>query len=262
MRVIVTRPQPQADAWVSGFRAAGLDAVALPLITLDGPPDPQALQAAWQQAAPCHALMFVSAHAVAQFFAWRPEGAPVPPTARWRCWATGPGTVAALHHVGIPAETIDAPHPGAAQFDSEALWQRVQAGLHPGQRVLIVRGDTKGGSGDAALGVGRDWLAGRLAERGVQVAWVVAYVRRAPPLRAEALALLQQSATDGSVWLFSSSEAVRNLHALAAAQSWQRARAVATHARIAQAARAAGFAQVHTARPTLTELIASIESLA
>ena len=80
--------------------------------------------------------------------------------------------------------------------------------------------------------------------------------------RPYALALLQASATDGSVWLFSSSEAVTNLCALAGGQSWSQARAVATHPRIALAARAAGFARVCEARPAMAELVASIESLA
>jgi uroporphyrinogen-III synthase len=64
------------------------------------------------------------------------------------------------------------------------------------------------------------------------------------------------------VWLFSSSEAVAHLRSLAPGQSWSRACALATHPRIAQAARAAGFGVVCESRPTMAELIASIESLA
>ena len=45
------------------------------------------------------------------------------------------------------------------------------------------------------------------------------------------------------------------------AQDWGRARAVATHPRIAQAARQAGFAVVCESRPTLDEVVASIESV-
>jgi uroporphyrinogen-III synthase len=64
------------------------------------------------------------------------------------------------------------------------------------------------------------------------------------------------------VWLFSSSEAVANLRALLPDQSWQQARAVATHPRIAQAARDAGFAVVCESRPALADVVASIESFA
>jgi uroporphyrinogen-III synthase len=44
--------------------------------------------------------------------------------------------------------------------------------------------------------------------------------------------------------------------------SWHQARCVATHPRIAEAARAAGFAVVCESRPAMADLIASIESLA
>jgi uroporphyrinogen-III synthase len=141
--------------------------------------------------------------------------------------------------------------------------------VQPGWRVLIVRGNTEGhGDGadaedsGSAKGLGRDWLAARLQERGAAVEFLVAYARRAPTLGAGALALVQAAAADGSIWLFSSSEAVSNLAALAADQSWSRARAVATHARIAQAARTAGFGLVCESRPAMADLLASIESLA
>jgi uroporphyrinogen-III synthase len=90
----------------------------------------------------------------------------------------------------------------------------------------------------------------------------VAYQRRLPTLSANALALMQVAAGDGSVWLFSSSEAVGNLRTLCPGQTWRAAVALATHPRIAQAARDAGFGRVYNARPALADLLASIESLA
>ena len=44
-------------------------------------------------------------------------------------------------------------------------------------------------------------------------------------------------------------------------QRWQLARALATHSRIALAARQAGFGLVLESRPVLPELLLSIESL-
>ena len=264
MRVIVTRPGPQAGKWVKALRAAGLDALALPLIEIAGPPDPQAVLAIWQRIDSFDALMFVSANAVEQFFALRPADV-VTATLQPRFFVTGPGSVAALLQAGVARSRIDAPDEAAAQFDSEALWAVVQTQVQRGWRVLIVRGNTDADAADeaqAGKGVGRDWFAARLGEQGAAVEFLVAYARRAPVLSANALALVQASAVDGSVWLFSSSEAVTNLCAMAAGQSWQRARAVATHPRIALAARAAGFAQVCEARPAMAELVASIESLA
>ena len=262
MRVIVTRPGPRAGKWVNALRAAGMDALALPLIEISPAPDPQAVVDCWLALSGLDALMFVSANAVEQFFSLRPSpmdfGAIRP-----RFFVTGPGSVAALLKAGVPRERIDAPDEAAVQFDSEALWRVVQKQVQSGWRVLIVRGNTDAAEeAGPARGVGREWFAERLQERGAQAEFVVAYERRAPVLSANALALVQVAAADGSVWLFSSSEAVTNLCSMAEGQSWSRARAVATHPRIAQAARAAGFAVVHASRPALADLVASIESLA
>lgn len=264
MYVIVTRPGPQAGPWVKALRAAGLDALALPLIEIAGSPDPSAVVRAWGALPTFDAVMFVSANAVAQFFALKPAGMDVD-AGQPRYFVTGPGSVAALLQVGVPRSQIDAPDEAAAQFDSEALWRVVQPLVQSGWRVLIVRGNSEAdGSEDAdpAKGVGREWFAARLQERGAVAEFVVSYARQAPVLGAQALALVQEAAADGSVWLFSSSEAVTNLCAVAAGQSWSQARAVATHPRIAQAARAAGFAVVRESRPAMADLLASIESLA
>jgi uroporphyrinogen-III synthase len=267
MRVIVTRPASQAGKWVTALRAAGLEALSLPLIEIAGPPEPQAVLAAWQRLECFNALMFVSANAVQQFFALRPEGLAGPGgPAVPRCFVTGPGSKAALLQAGVAPESIDAPDQAAAQFDSEALWQVVQPQVQPGWRVLIVRGNNgdseNGDEAAASHGVGRDWFAARLTERGAAVEFVVAYARRAPQLQANAQALLQVAAGDGTVWLFSSSEAVTNLCNMASGQSWRRARALTTHPRIAEAARRAGFGVVCESRPAVADLVASIESLA
>jgi uroporphyrinogen-III synthase len=264
MRVLVTRPGSQAGQWVKALRAAGLEALALPLIEIGGPPDPGAVVAAWQRMRTFDALMFVSANAVEQFFALQPTQS-LTSELQSRFFVTGPGSVAALRKAGVVRSCIDAPDEAAAQFDSEALWAVVQGQVQRGWRVLIVRGNTDGDAAEgagASQGVGRDWFAARLTEQGAEVEFLVAYERRAPVLSANAQALVQVAAADGSVWLFSSSEAVSNLCTMAAGQSWHRARAVATHPRIAQAARAAGFSQVCEARPEMAALVASIESLA
>jgi len=272
MQVVVTRPAQQAGKWVSALRAAGLQVLSLPLIEIAPAPDPAPLHAAWADLAQWHSLMFVSANAVAHFFALRPsEGAQWP--RQTRCWATGPGTVSALQHAGVPPHLIDAPDPQGAQFDSEALWAVVQGQLGPHSRALVVRGSSPeegaeeparpgGKDGPPDPGQGRDWLAGQLRASGVAVTLVVAYCRRAPRLDAAALAQLQRAASDGSVWLFSSSEAVHHLLAVAPGQHWAQARALATHPRIALAAQAAGFGVVATSRPAMVDLLASIESMA
>ena len=80
---------------------------------------------------------------------------------------------------------------------------------------------------------------------------VEAYRRTVPvPSVAEA-ALLAAAEADprAFAWHFSSSEAVRNLVQLAPAARWRASIAFATHPRIAEAARAAGFTDVRTLAP-------------
>jgi uroporphyrinogen-III synthase len=166
----------------------------------------------------------------------------------------------------VAAQHIDTPPEQAGQFDSEALWQQVHTQVHPGDKVLIVRGNSLAADGslsaDNDAGVGRDWLAQRLLAVGAQVDFVVAYQRGAPIWTAAQREVAVAGATDGTVWLFSSAEALGHLQSLLPSQDWSAARAVATHPRIAAAARATGFGVVLLARPVFADVLASIESLA
>lgn len=259
MRVIVTRPQREAERWVHQLRQCGLDALALPLMAIAPAPDVQPLHEAWRRLGNFAALMFVSGNAVEHFFEQKVPEAHTGwsrPAIKTRAWAAGPATREALVCAGVDPGLIDAPASDAAQFDSEALWQQVAGQVVPGGRVLIVRGGDRTGQS-----AGRDWLSGQLVAAGVQVETVLAYVRRAPVFGAEQLAQAQQAATDGSVWLFSNSEAIANLVRLLPGQSWTEARAMATHPRIAQAARRAGFGVVCESRPDLDAVVAALESI-
>jgi uroporphyrinogen-III synthase len=259
VRVLVTRPADQAPAWVEGLNLRGFAAEALPLLAIAPAADHAALSAMRERLGTFAAVMFVSAAAVQQFF----EKNDANPSVKWsddalntRAWATGPGTVRALLAVGWPASRIDAPSSDAAQFDSEALWARVQPAVTEGTRVLIVRG------GDAhGRAQGRDWLATQLAAAGAQVQTLVAYRRSPAELDAAGRARASRAASDGSVWLFSSSEAIASLLQQLPLQGWQAARAVCTHARIAEAAQRAGFGVVRASRPELDAVAASIESV-
>jgi uroporphyrinogen-III synthase len=199
--------------------------------------------------AACAFVMFVSANAVDRFFAARPPGIDWP--AATRAGSTGPGTTAALLAAGVPRDAIDAP--AGPAFDSDALWAQALAPRAWAQRrVLIVRGAD-----------GRDWLAERLRAAGAQVAFVAAYERRCPRLDAAAAALLADARARprDHLWLFSSSEAVANLGALAAGADWRAARALASHPRIEAAARALGFSDVRPAPVQPQALAAEVRSL-
>lgn len=267
MRVLVTRVQPQAQAWVDQFVAQGCDALALPLIEVRALADNAGVEAVWQRLPSYNATMFVSRHAVDFFYK---ENRPLAhdlyahSDIKTRAWSTGPGTAHALVEAGVPTHLIDTPSEQAGQFDSEALWQLVHTQVQPGDAVLIVRGDSAAADGVSLVGnagVGRDWLAQRLTDTGVKVEFVVAYQRGAPIWNADQLALAAKAARDGSVWLFSSAEALVHLQALLPNHDWSRARAVATHPRIAAAVHAVGFGEVVQVRPVFAEVLASIESL-
>lgn len=268
-RAIVTRPARDAAQWVADLQARGVPAVALPLIAI-GPATQPALQAALQQAranvAAWRALMFVSGNAVHYFFESK-QALALDTQARvaikTRAWAPGPGTRQALLEAGWSAAAIDSPAADAPQFDSESLWQQVQAQVRHGDRVLVVRGTASGTAAEPGTigGRGRDWLAQQIEQSGGQVDFVAVYERGAPHFTAAQQSLARAAATDGSLWLLSSSEAVAHLAAAVPQQHWTEAHALCTHPRIAEAARGLGFGSVTECRPALEDVVASIESL-
>lgn len=254
-RVLVTRPPAQARAWVEALRARGVDAAALPLIDTAAAADPAPVDAAWSELARWAALVFVSPNAVTQFFARRPAGAAWPD--QLIAAAPGPGTAAELRTHGIRPRSLIEPAAGAARFDSETLWEQMQRHDWRGRRVLIVRGES-----------GRDWLAGRLAAAGATVDLLAAYRRGPAALDAarRALALAALAYPARHLWFFSSSESVQQLTASelldapALCAALRRSVALATHPRIAQTARAAGFGRVLEARPELNDVVRCIQS--
>lgn len=227
------------------------------------------------------ACMWVSANAVDYFFAnpGASSSAVLAPAQPCRHWVTGPGTRSALLRCKVDAGAIDSPAAHGGQWDSPALWRVVAPQVQPGVHVLLVRGAQAAGDlvGHAAellptalpalQGAGSDWLAQQLRQAGAQVEELVVYERGLPvwdaATCAQAQALAQPAAGEAApLWLLSSAQAVVHLRALLPGQNWQQAHALATHPRIAQAAHNAGFARVHTVRPALAEVLASIECLA
>ncbi len=281
-KVLVTRPAQDAGQWVQQLRQDGFAAEALPLIEIAPVSSPQQLEAlsyAWQALDGYTACMFVSGNAVEQFFAQKEAIAQyrraqaaikkaaitswdiVPPALR--LMAPGPGTAQALLAAGVPAEQIDVPFADAAQFDSEALWQVVGDRDWQGSRVLLVRGLSQGAQGENAAAPGRDWIINQLKTAGADVDIVSVYQRRSPVFNDAQASRAKTAGVDGSVWLFSSSEAVANLLTMPglAACDWHQARAVVTHPRIAATVKAAGWGVVVESRPALTEIVDTLRSI-
>ena len=148
----------------------------------------------------------------------------------------------------FPTAEIEAVEPkNFKPSDYPMLWVGAEA-----EQVLLVRGHTA--QGDGALG--RNWLAEQLELSGAAVGSVEVYERRAPQFSYEQRQRMRQASQDGSLWLFSSSQAISHLPA---DLDWRAARALATHPRIAQAARVAGFVEVIQSRPALPEVLVSIK---
>ena len=281
LRVIVTRPEEEARDWVQQLARAGFAAEALPLIAIRAaaqPDDVAALEKARSELTRYAACLFVSGNAVRYFFkTFRPfdqtgraqaainsiaTAGPLPVSLR--LLAPGPGTAAALRDAGVPAAQIDTPARDAEQFDSEALWQQIGSRDWAGKRVLIVRGRAGTFGPDVNENEpptpGRDWIARQWQTAGAQVDFLCVYERVRPELTAAQRARAQAACADGSVWLFSSSEAVANL-AASTAFDFGRSLAIATHPRIAKAATVAGWGGVKQSRPALAELIACLRSM-
>ncbi len=249
LRVIVTRPLAQARPWVDALLAAGIDAIALPLIEIVAVDDLQPLRAAWQQLHNNALVMFVSANAVLHFFAAKPAGTIWP--AGLAAGSTGPGTSTALLDADVPQ--VDIVQPATAEpLDSESLWAELRRRDWHRRRALIVRGEG-----------GRDWLADQLRGAGAEVDFLAAYRRRAPrlDLAAQAIVAAAQARPQTHCWLFSSAEAVGHLHKLTSGTDWSTSNAVASHPRIADAARAAGFARVQVVDGRFDNVLAALASL-
>jgi uroporphyrinogen-III synthase len=250
MKLLVTRPAAQAAEWVGWLRERGVEAQALPLIGIFAPPDAAPVREAWSTLASRRLVVFVSPNAAEQFFALRPAGIAWPQATL--AGSPGPGTSRVLRTLGVPAGCIVEPGEDAAQFDSESLWRQLAARDWHAARVLIVRGES-----------GRDWLADTLREHGATVDFVTAYQRGAPSPDAAERGLLREAVAhpQAHAWLFSSSESITHLEALVQHGDWQAAQALATHPRIAQRAREAGFGQVHECRPSVEAVVACLQSI-
>jgi uroporphyrinogen-III synthase len=250
LSLLVTRPQPQADAWVARLRAHGLEAQALPLLAIEAVVDLSELHAAWHELPRYSLAMFVSPNAVSHFFAARPaEIAARGWPAATRAGATGPGTLTALHMAGVPPEQCVAPPAEATQFDSAALWAQLRGENWVGREVLVLRGNG-----------GRDEFAALLRGAGAAVHFTQAYERGTPRFdagqQAQLVAAIAHPASH--LWWLSSTEAIDGLARLAAGADWSASQALASHPRIASRARERGFGRVFEAPPTFEAVRAAL----
>lgn len=274
--VVVTRPAGQSRQLTEALQAAGLDVLSFPLLAIGPAADDAPLRAALARLDIFALVVFVSPNAITYALDALAgvQGASV---AQWPAQVpvavVGPASVAALAERGItpPACRVIAPAGAAAngqgaddaapeaealRFDSEALWARLDPAALAGKPVLIIRGNG-----------GRDWLGDRLREAGAQVEAIEAYQRTLPEPSAMQWQAVRDNLRPGAAphaWLLTSSEAVRNLDALARQHlspeedaTLRQVQCIAPHARIAEQALALGFPHILRAAPGDAGLLAA-----
>ncbi len=266
--IVLTRAQPQAAGLRRALRDAGVNVIEFPLLQIGPPPDAFAFEAALLALPQTDLVIPVSPAAVQALFA----ALRIPWPAHCAIGVVGAGSLQAVR-AALEAQPADLPWPrliaaqpaGAdGEGDSDALWASLQLAFPAtagrprpwaGLRVRIVRG-----------GPGRESLAQRLEAAGADVNVVEAYSRVAPGWNAQTADRLDAALRSGGWWLFTSSEAVRNLQALLAragtpAGALAGQRALAIHPRIAQAVRDAGFARVELTSAAPDAVLATLRRL-
>lgn len=164
-RIVVTRPQPQADALAALLCAAGAEAVVLPAIEIRDLDDHGPFRAIAARLEDFHWAVFVSPTAVRKALALLAEarGARAWPP-RLRVAAIGRGSARALQAAGFGDVLVP---PGRG--DSEALLALEEFAYPAGQSIVVFRG--RGG---------RELLGDTLAARGARVEYAECYARARP----------------------------------------------------------------------------------
>jgi uroporphyrinogen-III synthase len=164
----------------------------------------------------------------------------------------GGGSMAALKNHRISIE--DSPTPvilpqDNAHWDSEGLWSELQKlpWSWPDKKVLIFKGEG-----------GRDWLAETLKNAGAQVEAISVYARVPLDLNNPVWGDIHVMDFAQSLWLLTSSEAVRYL--VRAQLPLDLATAICPHHNIADAAEQVGFGRVLICEPGDDALIAATQA--
>ena len=152
----------------------------------------------------------------------------------------------ALQNHGIGAEDIPTPivmPQDNEQWDSEGLWHELQSlgWKWNDKKVVIFKGEG-----------GRDWLADTLKKAGAHVEAISTYTRVPLDIDNPAWQAIHDLNFSKSLWLLTSSEAVRYLGGVIQdqfTQSLKTASALCPHHNIADAAQEIGFGEVFTTEP-------------
>lgn len=189
MTILITRPAPEGNALAQQLNAAGIHAMAQPLLEIvpgDGLPQ---LPARLNHLQPGDILIAVSAHAVdLAHNSLRSQGASWPKNVHYM--AVGDKTAARLS----ASSGQEALYP-EIRNDSEGLLALPALAQVHGRRVLILRGNG-----------GRELIAQTLQQRGAEVDYCETYQRRLLPLDGAALCQTWQAQQVSSIVITSSEQ--------------------------------------------------------
>lgn len=245
-RVLVTRPEGQADGLAQLIRAAGGEPIRIPAIEIRDLADSAPFHAVADRLASFDLAIFVSRNAVRKAFEMlraRRDGMSWP--ARLQVAAIGQGSRAELLARGFAA--VIAP---AAQSDSEALLAlpELARSAVSGKRVVIFRGDG-----------GRRLLGDTIAARGAAVEYAACY-RRERPVGGEALLRAAWAGGVDAVTV-SSAEGLANFLDMLdedAARRLSRIPLFVPHPRVAAEAERRGLARTIVAGPRDSEMASAL----
>jgi uroporphyrinogen-III synthase len=252
--IIVTRPVRQAEPLARKIATLGCEVVLFPLLEIQPLHNPETLRVALEHLDDTALVAFVSPNAIdAAFEVVRDWPSHI------KFAVMGEGSRMALAHHGVTSATATIFSPAdPARTDSQTLLAALDLDQLNGKRVLIVRGES-----------GRELLADALSAAGISVTQVAAYRRVAPTLDGARRAQLLQLAASANDWIITSSEALRNLVAMAteaggtqAVARLQQQRLIVPHARIDETARALGFSDISLIGSGDDCLLAALQSRA
>ncbi|HET8608287.1 MAG TPA: uroporphyrinogen-III synthase [Burkholderiales bacterium] len=244
--IVVTRPRAQAEVLARRVHAAGGVPILFPLLEILEP-DAAALASldvVIERIDRYDLAIFVSPNAVAGAMQRIADTCRLPLPPRLRIAAVGPGSARELARFGVGDVIVP-----QQRFDSEALLALPQLADIAGQRIVIFRGNG-----------GRPLLGDTLVARGAVVEYAECYRRVVPQLDAAPLLDAWKHHRIDAITI-TSSEGLRNLFDGVGESGrllLQETPLIATHRRIADAARALGAVAVAIAGPDDEALVAGL----
>jgi len=262
--IIVTRPAGQArqliEVLTRAIEASGVgkrslpEILSLPLLTIVPKSDGHLADHIATTLSDADLAIFVSPNAIESVMRllerdWQDFSKKIIPIG-----VMGGSSHLALKNHGVGSEENPTPIiiPGGNEnWDSEGLWKELQS-LNwnwQGKKVVIFKGEG-----------GRDWLADTLKKAGATVEAISTYTRVPLDIDNPAWQFVREMDLSKSLWLLTSSEAVRYLGEVMKDQFTQNlsvASALCPHHNIADAAEMIGFGEVFTSEPGDEALIKS-----